>query len=104
MRAWVVIINLIALVSLGAMPVSAQSVKIVTESYHVPAKDPGIQLHVRNKRPEGVTNFDADRIVLFVHGATFPSETGFDIALGGPPEKNRLQLFREVQLFPEEPR
>lgn len=78
----------IAVVVLGGLvfsglPAFAQAVKIVTEDYHVSAKDPGIQLWVRNKRPEGVTKFDADRVVLFVHGATFPSETGFDIPLGG---------------------
>ncbi len=68
---------------LSAQPLAAQSQKIVTETIMVPAKEPGIQLHVRNKRPEGMTKFGPERIVLFVHGATYPSETGFDIALGG---------------------
>lgn len=49
----------------------------------IPAADPGIQLHVRNKRLEGRDSFPAERIVLFVHGATYPSETGFDIDLPG---------------------
>jgi pimeloyl-ACP methyl ester carboxylesterase len=62
---------------------SAQTSQIVTETLMIPARDPGIMLHVRNKRPDGVTQFGADRIVLFVHGATYPSETGFDIPLGG---------------------
>jgi len=56
---------------------------VSSETFMVPALDPGIQLHVRNKRPAGEDRFSAERIVLFVHGATFPSETGFDIELPG---------------------
>ena len=66
-----------------APPPLAQTAKLVTESYHVPARDPGIQLYVRNKRPEGMSQFGAERIVLFVHGATGPSESSFDLALDG---------------------
>jgi pimeloyl-ACP methyl ester carboxylesterase len=61
----------------------AQSSRVVSESYHVAAGDAGIQLYVRNKRPEGVTRFGSDRIVLFVHGATYPSESAFDLPLNG---------------------
>lgn len=64
-----------------ASAASAQS--IVTETFMIPAADPGIQLHVRNKRLAGSDSFPAERIVLFVHGATYPSETGFDIDLPG---------------------
>src|SRR5262245_66261535 len=62
---------------------SAQTPKIVTENYFVPATDPGIQLSVRNKRPEGVASFAADRILLMVHGATYPGEPAFDLPPGG---------------------
>ena len=44
---------------------------------------PGIELYIRNKRPDGVKAFPADRILLYVHGATYPSETAFDLPLGG---------------------
>src|SRR5437762_13641070 len=66
-----------------AAPAIAQPVKLVTESYNVPARDPGIQLYVRNKRPEAMTTFAPDRIVLFVHGATYPAEPAFDLQLDG---------------------
>jgi len=59
------------------------STSVVTETFMIPAADPGIALHLRNKRPAGVDRFGPERIVLFVHGATYPSETGFDIALPG---------------------
>src|SRR5215470_579801 len=74
---------LLALVSVFATVVDAQTVRIVTESYHVRAGDDGTQLYVRNKRPDGVTHFKSERILLFVHGATYPSETAFDLALDG---------------------
>jgi pimeloyl-ACP methyl ester carboxylesterase len=66
---------------LVVLPASAQ--KIVAETFMIPASDPGIQLHVRNKRLEGRSSFPAEKVVLFVHGATYPSETGFDINLPG---------------------
>jgi len=62
---------------------SAQAPKTVTETLMVPARDAGIQLHVRNKRPESLTTFEPDRIVLFVHGATYNAEAGFDLPIRG---------------------
>jgi len=56
---------------------------IVRESFLVPSKDPGIQLYVRNKHLAGRESFPSDRIVLFVHGATYPSEAVFDLDLPG---------------------
>lgn len=64
-------------------PAFAQAPKIAAETIMVSARDPGIQLHVRNKRPEGLTSFGSDRIVLFVHGATYNAESGFDVPFGG---------------------
>ena len=65
---------------LGA-PASAQPATLVSEDYYVAARDPGIQLYVRNKRPHSMATFAPDRILLFVHGATYPSETSFDLQL-----------------------
>jgi pimeloyl-ACP methyl ester carboxylesterase len=64
-------------------PVSADPLKIETESYTIPTADPGIQLYIRNKHPAGTSNFLAEKILLFVHGATYPSETAFDLPLNG---------------------
>jgi len=65
------------------MDILSPTPKLIAESFHVPARDPGIELYVRNKRPEGVTVFGPEKIVLFVHGATYPSESGFDLSLDG---------------------
>jgi pimeloyl-ACP methyl ester carboxylesterase len=68
--------------ALVSSPAAAQT-KIVSEEFMVPAKDAGLELYVRNKRPEGMTTFRAEKTVVYVHGATYPSETAFDLQLGG---------------------
>src|SRR5260370_1109165 len=57
--------------------------KLLTESTMIPSGDAGIELYVRNKRPSGMTNFPAEKILLYVHGATYPSETAFDLPIEG---------------------
>ena len=56
--------------------------EIVMEEFRVPS-DPGIEIYVRNKRPAGMSKVAGDRVVLFVHGATYPAETAFDLRLNG---------------------
>lgn len=57
--------------------------KIVMEEFMIPSGDPGIQLYVRNKHPQGMKKFSADKVLLYVHGATYPAETAFDLRLNG---------------------
>jgi len=66
-----------------ASTVLADGQKLETENYHISAADPGIQLFIRNKHPQGVANFPGEKILLFVHGATYPAETAFDLPLNG---------------------
>lgn len=70
---------------IAALPTQAQAqaTPIATEEFMVPAKDPGIEIFVRNKRPEGMAAFSPGRTLLFVHGATYPAHTAFDLPLGG---------------------
>jgi pimeloyl-ACP methyl ester carboxylesterase len=67
----------------SAVAFAAGDTPVVMEEFMVPAVEPGISLYVRNKHPQGTTTFSADKIVLFVHGATYPSETAFDLKLNG---------------------
>jgi pimeloyl-ACP methyl ester carboxylesterase len=62
---------------------SAQEPKIIMEEMRVPASDPGIEIFVRNKRPADMTLFRPGRTALFVHGATYPASTAFDLKLDG---------------------
>lgn len=73
-------ILLSALLSLYVFgPVQAGHIKTVTSDYHIDAVDPGIKLFVRQKMAEGNTRFTNENIVLFIHGATFPSTPDFDL-------------------------
>jgi len=63
--------------------VAAEPPKIVMEEFMVPSKDPGIRLYLRNKHARGAKKFSGDKILLFVHGATYPAETSFDLRLSG---------------------
>ena len=62
---------------------SAQSRQLITEEMMVKSPDPGIEIFVRNKRPANLNSFRPDRTVLFVHGATYPAHSAFDLPLGG---------------------
>ena len=55
----------------------------VASADYMVASDPGIQLFVREKHPADVKTFGSDRILLFVHGSTYPAETSFDLPVGG---------------------
>src|SRR5258707_15605969 len=67
-----------------ALSAHAMDAKVAMEEFMVPAAEPGISLYVRNKHPEGVDPFAADKIPLYVHGATYPAETAFDLKPSGP--------------------
>ena len=56
---------------------------LITEEFMVPSGDAGIEIFVRNKRPADLARFTPGNIVLFVHGATYPAETSFDLNLDG---------------------
>jgi pimeloyl-ACP methyl ester carboxylesterase len=63
--------------------VHAAGPKIAMEEFMVPSTAAGIQLYVRNKHPQGMKQFTPDKILLYVHGSTYPSETAFDLRLNG---------------------
>jgi pimeloyl-ACP methyl ester carboxylesterase len=78
-RIWSATLLLVLSIGVNAAP----DTKLDMEEFMVPAVDPGISLYVRNKRPQGVTQFSADKILLYVHGSTYPAETAFDLQLNG---------------------
>src|SRR5258708_40297309 len=82
-----VILGVIALsiAACTSMPMSGSSSApdIVMEEFMVPSGDPGIELYVRNKHPAGMTSVAGSKIVLYVHGPTYPSDTAFDPELYG---------------------
>ena len=49
----------------------------------VPSDELGINLYMRNKHLAGASRFPASKVLLYVHGATYPAETAFDLQLNG---------------------
>ncbi len=62
---------------------SRGELNLVSESYMIQSRDPGIQLYVRNKRPESMTQFSGERTLLYVHGTTQAASSTFDLPLDG---------------------
>jgi pimeloyl-ACP methyl ester carboxylesterase len=84
MKKWLAVLLMVLFaLAMNGPSFAASKVKIATETFFVDAADPGIKLHVRNKHLPGKKVFAPDKIVLFVHGASYPAETAFDIALPG---------------------
>jgi pimeloyl-ACP methyl ester carboxylesterase len=70
---------LIALGLLLAAPVvRAADVRIVQQDVTIDGADPGVKLFVRSKMAAGAKP-TRDNVVVFVHGATFPSTPDFDL-------------------------
>ena len=61
----------------------AQTPQLVSEDIMVKSPDAGIQIFVRNKRPANMTSFRPERTLVYVHGATYPASTAFDLKLDG---------------------
>ena len=55
---------------------------LVSEDLRIASDTPGIELFLRNKHAKDWTP-TTGRVLLYVHGATYPSETAFDLKLDG---------------------
>jgi pimeloyl-ACP methyl ester carboxylesterase len=82
-RQFMQIAGLAAAASALAKSAIADASKIMIEEMMVPALDADIEIFVRNKRPAEMNTFQPERTLLFVHGATYPASTAFDLALDG---------------------
>jgi len=80
---WLVVLAAHVLAGCAAAPSAPHMTALAVDDFRVPSKAAGIELFVRNKRVKGAEAFPSNRIVLFVHGSTFPSEATFDLALDG---------------------
>lgn len=72
-----------AALAAGFASAHAEPPKLVTEEAMVPSPQPGLKIYVREKHPAGMTHFSPERTLVFVHGATYPASTAFDLELGG---------------------
>jgi pimeloyl-ACP methyl ester carboxylesterase len=83
LKGWRPFTGVLTIALFGASTAMAAESKTLMEEFMIPAVDPGIRLYVRNKHPQGVKKFAPEKILLFVHGATYPAETAFDLKLNG---------------------
>ena len=84
MRAKLCAVILVLLLgACASQPDSPATGTITMQEFTVPALDPGVHLYVRNKHLASESRFPGERIVLFVHGATYPASTAIDLPLGG---------------------
>ncbi|MGB4558053.1 MAG: alpha/beta fold hydrolase, partial [Burkholderiaceae bacterium] len=83
-RFWPLFAALLSITGCASAPdANTGSAKpIVMEEFRV-TSEPGIEVYVRNKRPAGLTQFSAAKTLIYVHGATYPAETAFDLQLDG---------------------
>ena len=78
---WVLFV--ILMISVWVIGVANAASKIVSETFYVDSSEPNVKLYVLNKHADDIKSFPAEKIVLFVHGATYPAETAFDLDLPG---------------------
>jgi pimeloyl-ACP methyl ester carboxylesterase len=71
-----------ALLAFSSSGWSRETANLVTEDFHIPSGTAGVELFLRNKHPGNLKKFSPDRTVLYIHGATQPSETVFDLPVG----------------------
>ena len=75
-------VALFALLS-GSCAALAETPRLVTEETWVKTGEPGVEVYVRNKHPDGLIAHSPERTLIYVHGATYPSETTFDLPIEG---------------------
>ncbi len=83
MRVGAIIGTLAGLSALATVAPAMAQAPLAMEEAMVDSPQPGQKIYVRNKHMEGMTAFTPERTVVFVHGATYPASTAFDLELGG---------------------
>jgi pimeloyl-ACP methyl ester carboxylesterase len=77
---------------------AAKQTHFIIQDQLIPGPEPGVQLHVRNKYwPSSTIHFDD--AVLFVHGATFPASSTFDVALADGDSWMSLVAYRGLNVY-----
>ena len=64
-------------------PMTRGANSIIREDHFIKSLDPGIRLHLLEKRPKGLRRFESASTLLFVHGQSTPAPAAFDLSLPG---------------------
>lgn len=73
----------LVLLALLVLVPPAWAVDIVTEEFSVSSRQSGLDLYLRNKHRDSSVEPRSDRTVLFLHGASYPAHTAFDLPIEG---------------------
>ena len=57
--------------------------EVAVADHLIPGAELGLQIHVRNKRLKSLASPDEEKVVVFIHGATYPGSVAFDHAMFG---------------------
>lgn len=63
--------------------VTSAGAETVTEEFSISSKWPDQKLYIRNKHPAALYDVKPEKTVLFLHGATYPAHSSFDMAVDG---------------------
>ncbi|MFD2234373.1 alpha/beta hydrolase [Phaeospirillum tilakii] len=80
--------RLLGILTLGlvgwlSLPATAGAAEVVAEDFFVPSVQSGLDLYLRNKHRDDYADARPERTVLFLHGASYPAHTAFDLAVEG---------------------
>jgi len=87
-----------ACLALIAATAAARDPLLVTQDFLIDGPDAGISLHLRHKYLP-ISTIGGHDIVLFVHGATFPASSTFDVALPDGPSWMSLVAGRARNVY-----
>ncbi len=65
------------------LPTQHSSAGLISERRLIPSDTPGIDLQLINRRREDAAAFAAERTLVMMHGATYPSASLFDVPVEG---------------------
>ncbi len=61
----------------------AAAADVVVEEFMIGSAQAGVELYIRNKHKAELYNVQPERAVLFIHGASYPGHSSFDLPLDG---------------------
>lgn len=67
----------------SSAPAPARFPEVMTTDHRLPGIASGVEIHVRNKRLRSLPSPSPEKVVVFVHGATYPGTVAFDHAMFG---------------------
>jgi pimeloyl-ACP methyl ester carboxylesterase len=77
---WRLSVVALSLLAGAALPAGAET---ITEEFMIGSKWPHQELYIRNKHPADISRVTPGKTVLFLHGATYPAHSSFDMPVNG---------------------